>query len=171
MVPGASEFCYVLSLLLSMKCQHVVVTDGVYLSHRDKLKLLPTTEVPAELPKTKTTGVLAFLLLSQQAWTDSPTSRSQRVWDLAGRSRLPAVRSPDSLPYPQMGSQSQTQSLPLGQAEGLLPTCALQRKSKKRSCIFKLPVKGVQDKVALRYMGCRESPLTWRGPAQRPIQY
>lgn len=165
--------------MLFKKCQHVV-TDGVHLSYRyldrDKLKLFPeaTAEVPAELPKTKNYwSSLPFFFPSRPGWTVSPhqAQRSGVSLDLAGRSRQPAVSSPDSLPDPQVGSQSQTQSLPPGQAGGLLPTCVLHRGLKRKSCIFELPVKGVSHKVALRCVGCREGPVTWRGPAQRPIQY
>lgn len=138
------------------------MTDGVYLSYRyldrDKLKLFSeaVAEVPAELPKTKNYwSSLPFFFPSRPGRTVSPhqAQRSGVSLDLAGRSRQPAVRSPDSLPDPQVGSQSQTQSLPPGQTGGLLPTCVLQRGLKRKSCIFQLPVKRCVRQSCLEVRG------------------
>lgn len=170
------RICCVLSLQLFEKCQHVV-TNASHLSYRypdqGQTQTVPHAEVPAELPKTEHYSLLftSPAGLDRQAVPQHGAKRSGVPLGLAGRSRQPRVRNPDSLPDPQMGSQSQTQSHPPGQGEGLLPSCELPGQPKQRSCICELQVKGMQDKVTLRCVGCGESPLAWRGPAQRPIRH
>lgn len=85
------ESCCVFSLLLFKKCQRVV-TDGVHLSYRyldrDKLKLFPTAEVPAELPKTENYWrSLPSFFPSRPGQTDSVTAPRHKVWGVIGFSR------------------------------------------------------------------------------------
>lgn len=100
-------------LPLFRKCQHMV-TDDSHLSYRYRsgtnshclawLKYL----LSCQRPKT----ILSFFL-PQQAWTDSPTASSQKVWGLTGFScQITTARSLFPIHKPQ------TQSLLPGQAGG-----------------------------------------------------
>lgn len=142
MVTRASESCYALSLLLFRKCQHVVTNCSHLPSILIKFKLFPSAEVTAAKDQ-KLFSPFFFPSRPGQTVPLHQAKKSGVSLGLAARSQEPGVRSPDSLPDLQMGSQSQTQSLPPGQAEGLLPSCELHRRPKKKSCIFELPVKGV----------------------------
>lgn len=116
-----------------------MLTDGPHLPTgiliKDKLKLFPSSEVPAAKDQ-KLFSPFFFLSRPGQRGPLHRARSPGEPLNLAATSRQPGgVRSLDSLPDLQMGSQSQPHSLLQGQAESLWPTCELQRGPKKRSCL------------------------------------
>lgn len=108
------ESCCVFSLLLFKKCQRGV-TD-VHLSYRylerDKLKLFPTAEVPAELSKTEYWSYLPSFFPSGPGQTDSLTAPRHKEWGVIAFSRQITTASSQESRFPSRSTDGEKNHRP-----------------------------------------------------------
>lgn len=172
------ESCCVFSLLLFKKCQRVV-TDGVHLSYRyldrDKLKLFPMAEVPAELPKTENyCSTLPSFFPSRPGQTDSLTAPRHKVWGVIGFSRQITTASSQESRFPSRSTDGEKNHRPspslLARLRGFCQPMYCKRGSRERVVSSSLRWKVCKTKLPWGARGVEKAHSS--GEAQlRPIQY